>query len=426
MTINKLSLLQLLVLVALFLSPKLSTAQAGMAAVPFLQINSTPYENAMAGAFTALPSNSVYAAWYNPAQLGYNPGYSVAIDYSPKSTWLSAFRSAGLGLINIGTRYHQTSLLKNKIIDWGASLHYNKFDVGTQSQTDEIGNEIGRFSSYDEVISFSLGAGVEITKGFRFSAGYTLKYVKSILVPSGYFVGENNNINQPSIFAHDFGIIADVSWLEKFTVFTNNPNFSPFIHTRLGYAAKNIAGPMKYEENGQEDPLPRTIQIGVSTSFGFSTQLNDKSIEMISIHLSREVRDLALKTNPNSQFNADSSNILNRRFVYQPIWGSDINYIENLDQGKHDDLVQVNEGVRFNFFETFEYSYGRYLGEGYEGANKTSGFAISINGLKKVILDDAFPFLKPFSFRYYSSSLDFSFSTLGGSDFSGFELSYTF
>jgi len=329
-------------------------------------------------------------------------------------------------LINIGTRYHQTSLVKNKLIDWGISLHYNKFDLGESYQTDEIGNIIETYDSYEEAISFSLGAGIEITKGFRLSAGYTLRYIMSKLVPDGFNVGGNSITTQPKLFAHDFGLIADFSWLEKFTVFTGNPNFSPFIHTRLGYAAKNIGGSVIYMNDGQEDPLPRTIQIGVSTSFGFSTQLNDKSIEMISIHLSREVRDLALKTNPNSQYSADSSNILNRRFVYQPIWGSDINYFENLVQGKHDNLVQVNEGVRFNFFETFEYSYGRYLGEGFDGANKTNGFAISINGLKKVILDDVVPILKPFSFRYYRSSLQYSFPSLGGADFSGFELSYTF
>jgi len=414
----------LLFLVSFFL--KESNAQFVFPAVPFLQLNSTPNENALAGAYTALPSNSVYAAWYNPAQLGYNPGYSLAIDYSPKSTWMDGFTNPKIGIINLGTRYHQTSIFKNKIIDWGASIHYNNFDYGKQIQTNEQGNIIGEFTSYDEATSISLGAGLEIVKGFRLSAGYSLRYSESALVPIGNIPGNVSTKSIGSAFTHDFGFISDISWLESFPIFTKNLLFSPFLHTRLAYATKNLGSTVKYSDVDQEDPLPTTILIGISTSIGFSSQIKGKTIEMFAIHLSREVRDLALTSNPNIRYNADSSIILNKRFVYQPIWGSDINYIENLVQGKHDDLVQVNEGVRFNFFETFEYSYGRYLGEGYEGANKTSGFAISINGLKKVILDDAFPFLKPFSFRYYSSSLDFSFSTLGGSDFSGFELSYTF
>jgi hypothetical protein len=404
--------------------PQDSIAQNVWPAVTFLQINSTPNENAMAGAFTALPSNSVYAAWYNPAQLGYNPGYSLAIDYSPKSTWL--YGSSQLGITNFGTRYHQTSIFKNKIIDWGASIHYNNFDYGKQIQSNEQGNVIGEFTSYDEATSISLGAGFEIVKGFRLSAGYSLRYIESALVPIGTIPGNVSTKSIGSAFTHDFGFISDISWLESFPIFTNYLLFSPFLHTRLAYATKNLGSTVKYSDVDQEDPLPTTIQIGISTSFGFSSQIKGKTIEMIAVHLSREVRDLALTSNPNIRYNADSSIILNKRFVYQPIWGSDINYIENLVQGKNDDLVQVNEGVRFNLFETFEYSYGRYLGGGYDGVFKSNGFAISIKGLKKLVLDDYFPVLKPFSFRYYQSTLKYSDSFTRKAQFSGFELSYTF
>jgi len=110
----------ILILTILFISTTAAYSQ-GEAAVPFLQIHPGPNLNAMAGAFTALPSSDAFGQYFNPAQLG---------NFS--KVW-----------------------------------------------TDENGNYLGTFNSKEVYSAYSIGMGIDYF--IRFNMGYTLKKIHSDL-----------------------------------------------------------------------------------------------------------------------------------------------------------------------------------------------------------------------------------------------------
>jgi hypothetical protein len=68
----------------------------GEAAVPFLLIQPSANLNGMAGAYTALPTNDTFGAYYNPAQLGFF-GQCENFSYQyMKVDWLPSFNFSGL------------------------------------------------------------------------------------------------------------------------------------------------------------------------------------------------------------------------------------------------------------------------------------------------------------------------------------------
>ena len=87
----------------------------------------------------ALPSNSVYAAWYNPAQLGFNTDYSLAINYSPKGRWLTD----GMNIWNLGARYQKELNVLGKSVQIGVSFQQFTFNTGTVETTIRSDNEAG-------------------------------------------------------------------------------------------------------------------------------------------------------------------------------------------------------------------------------------------------------------------------------------------
>jgi len=62
-------------------------------AVPFIGIHPGPNLNAMAGAFTALPTNDVFGQYFNPAQLGnFGRERNFSFQFYPaKTKWLPVF-----------------------------------------------------------------------------------------------------------------------------------------------------------------------------------------------------------------------------------------------------------------------------------------------------------------------------------------------
>src|SRR5690606_35459130 len=112
--------------------------QVGITGVPFLQRNPTPEEFGMAGAFTALPSSSTYAAWCNPAQLGINPGYSMSLATTTQSDWLVQF-DAGIHFDNYAARFSHSFTFLGKETTLGLSFYHLFYDLGEQIETDESG-----------------------------------------------------------------------------------------------------------------------------------------------------------------------------------------------------------------------------------------------------------------------------------------------
>ncbi len=414
---------RLMMLVFCFSNAK---AQVGITGVPFLQLNASPEEFGMAGAFTALQSNSTYAAWYNPAQLGFDPGYSVSLAHAPKSDWLPEF-NIDLGFHNTGIRGAYSTRIGGLKTVFGASFSHFFIDLGKQYPTDENGNDLGEFESYDYSNNLSFGAGIEVFRGIQFSAGYTLKHIKSKLTADGMTIG-NVRVKNPSLFAHDLGLIGSVQLEELFNV---KPVFvagtpiqfkSGFL---VGYTLKNIGGSLNYVEDYAGDPLPRFAHIGIAANMGIEIAVLGKTLSIITATASREAREqmVGLK----SVYSDTNAIVSGRERSWEYVNGltNNFSFRDNLIHGNTRFNIYIHEGIQYSFFETFTIRYGRYLGDGYEIPIKTKGFTISMNGIKKLFLNEYFPVLKPFGFQLSTASITQGY-IIDGTSYYGFQINYSF
>jgi len=387
----------------------------------FLTYDFTPNELSLGGAFTALPTNSVYAAWYNPAQLGFKTDYSVSMNIAPKSDWIF-----GSNISNLGLRYQQSISLFGKEIEIGVSLHqflisYGTIDITTYDNPD---GGIGAYELFERSQSVHIGLGTKILSGIYISLGYSLKNAGM-----GSDNTSSNNADAPkdwfdNSFANDVGIMTQFNMVELLNSLKSDDLASYQFTIGLGYALKNL-GAIKetiiegsIEDNIWASPLPRTSQLGISISMVNPYQLkNGTWINIISVDLSREARDLLL---------INKSDVLK----YQSVSSSDISLFDNFVKRKiNNNSITIHDGARFTLLESLQISYGVLTYKFFDSENdqvqsQTSwGISFDLSGLKKYYLDKAFPFFKPISLQISSSTSDHYF---GEFSIWGIQLEYTF
>jgi hypothetical protein len=108
---------------------------------------------------------------------------------------------------------------------------------------------------------------------------------------------------------------------------------------------------------------------------------------------------------------------------YQSIIG-DINVIDNVIFGKSNSEVDIAKGGRIKIFNTFQYSFGSKLGEGYHFFN-TSGFLLSSEGIMSYLAssnNDLKYIANHFVFEYAWSNYDIEFSAANNTEFHGIQL----
>ena len=153
---------RLLLAAALLLAPAASAQVVLTTAVPFLQIEPDSRASGMGMTGVAIADNA-YASFWNPAGLANQTGTEVSFTHAP---WLPAL---GADL----SYEHLTA--KHSLGDLGTiGGHLTYFDLGEQQATDDQGNVITDFSSYE----FALGAsyGKKITENLSLGAGGRLIY----------------------------------------------------------------------------------------------------------------------------------------------------------------------------------------------------------------------------------------------------------
>jgi hypothetical protein len=385
----------------LFLAILPIRSNAQYSAFRILNTNVTPSENGMAGAFTALPSNSVYAAWYNPAQLGFNTDYSLAINYSPKGRWLAD----GMNIWNVGARYQRELNLFGKSVQLGASFQQFTFNIVTVETTvrsdNEVGyTDIGSFEAYDRLHAFSFGLGTKVIDHIYFTVGYSIKNVKSNYSFSKDFA-EEFIIPNESMLLQDWGFIADFNVFDLLKwhpeLYSKAVDFS----FKLGYTVKNT-GDTIIQEN-RIGFAPSSSRLGFSGTFSIPFTINEIPSDLIRFHFSREARNNSLN---------------------QPFFSYDSSILEHLFYRTRRGLGNIYQGVRLDVAESLELSFGQFYGYGFPDSNYTFGFTFDLKGLKRYTLDHKFPVLKPFSLRL-SQSIQ-THQDLQNSLFFGIEIGYLF
>lgn len=203
-------------------------------------LNITPGARAdgMGRAFVSLPDDAT-ANWWNPAALAW------------RSDRVFSLMHAKLVPDLADDVYYEFLGYSMHLPGWGgvgASIIY--LGYGESIATDEGGNTLGNFTSYE--ISPQISIGTEIMPGL--AAGMTLKYVYVNLAPS--WATEDGSKGTGDTFSADLAGL----WRIKGLPVVNWP-------TNVGVNVQNLGPNISYIDQGQSDPIGRNLKVGFATMF---------------------------------------------------------------------------------------------------------------------------------------------------------------
>jgi hypothetical protein len=347
------------------------------AAVLFLLISPSPQANAMGETYGNIASTSPMAVIFNPASLGlFAQENYFGISYYPRKTdWLPALVSD----MNYNAKNTSFGInLKhgfNIPVSLGFAAHWIKFDMGESFYTDETGQTLGTFRSWEEEkgSTFSIAVDYYIKASF----GYTRKTIKSHLAPMG--VGAEQSSREAKANAHDIGFILEFpvhDLLRKFQVVPNLAihHFEPFFNPGFYYSKTNIGDKITYIDALQADPLPRNLSLGINLNTGVTYKGKYHDLNIVSFKWAREVDDILIK--------------INRDYSKEYASGlHDIQFWDNLILGKANDKIISKKGYEFDIGDFYFIRKGRY--EDIEGRVifKTEGWGINYTQPLKILAE---------------------------------------
>lgn len=223
---------RILILAALILALSLPLALGAISQASMLSLTFEPggRANGMGRAYSAI-ANDGFAAWWNPGATAFNRQSKLAGSHIP---WL-----AGSGFSDMYYEYLGYSQYLKGIGNINA--HITLLDMGTQEQTDEQGNPLGTFHSFE--FAGNVGYSYDVIPN-QLGVGTNFKLIYSYLGPGG-------SPTEPDGKA--FGFAFDVG--AKYQDFLVNG-------TNLSLVIQNIGPNVTYIDQEQSDPLPMTVRLG--------------------------------------------------------------------------------------------------------------------------------------------------------------------
>lgn len=216
----------------------------GESAVPFLLIAPGARPGGMGEAGAAL-ANDATAIFWNPAGLAFqfeNPDTDSRGEASLMHVkWLPQFNFSDLWYDYLAARYYV-----DDIGMLGLSITF--LNLGTNQATDENGNDLGTFDSFEYAITLSYATKIKENLG----VGVNLKFIQSNLTNKTLQVGAENSDGRSSSFAVDLGI----KWIPAYEFLGDR--FS------LGANLSNVGPKMTYIDEAQADPLPTNLRLGAA------------------------------------------------------------------------------------------------------------------------------------------------------------------
>tara|TARA_Y100001970_G_scaffold245322_1_gene312266 strand:+ start:27065 stop:28996 length:1932 start_codon:yes stop_codon:yes gene_type:complete len=218
-------------------------------------------------------ADDAYASYYNPAGLAFLDKPQIALQHV---NWLPnlagdiyyEFITYAAPIKNIGT--------------FGGHLIY--LNLGEQTATDEIGNELGQFKSYMMALNGSFGMKVRE----HASIGFNFKVFHQKLADSYQSdiagTGVGSEVGDP--FSTDFAF--DIGYLTKFGKEKQHS---------FGFAIQNIGPEIDFVDAEQADPAPTNMRIGLYTRL----YEDDRN----SIHLLFDANKLLVASYPEMDWNGN-------------------------------------------------------------------------------------------------------------------------
>lgn len=193
----------------------------------------------MGRAFAAI-ANDANAVWWNPGGMAFARGHDASFMYTQLVPDLAD-----------DVNYSYLAYVQH-VEGWGGiggSVGYLSY--GKSLATDEFGNDIGEFTSYE--IAPTIAYGTEIVSNF--GVGVALKLVRVDLAPA--FVSLDGRAGRGTTFA------ADIGGLVK----------APGLKSSFGAVIQNLGPNIAYIDEDQSDPLGRNLKVGVGYS-PFETEVH--------------------------------------------------------------------------------------------------------------------------------------------------------
>lgn len=224
-------------------------------ALLFLTFEPGARANAMGRAYTAV-ADDAYAPWWNPGATAFNRKTQLAGTHMP---WL---QGANLGLDDMFYEYLGWNQYFEDI--GNINVHLTLLDSGSQTQTDEDGNELGDFHSFE--FATTVGYGTEVIPE-RLGVGANFKLAYSYLGPG---TGNTEDDGSALTFAFDLGAKYKDAFL---------PGLD------FGLTLQNIGPNVTYVDNDQSDPLSMIIRAGAA----YRVMEDDFGKLIVSVEASKEL-----------------------------------------------------------------------------------------------------------------------------------------
>ena len=304
-----------------------ASAQVGITAVPFLQIEPDSRGAGMGNTGVALADNAS-ALYWNPAGLAFQRETQISITHA---NWLPAFNANLFYDYLVGTTHIEG------IGTVGG--HITFLNLGEQTRTDETGLELGRFNSYE--LAAGLSYGLELSPNLALGTGF--RFIYSSLA-SGSVGGQR--VNPGSSIGLDLGLLYRTRPLD---VLNREAVF------RAGFNLSNVGPGVQYTDNAQKDPLPTVLRAGWS----FTLDLDADGINTLT--LANDVSKIMAR---NEQVVANGDTTFQSMPVLEALvnsWDSfsRFNGTENVELSLFDQLM-LGAGLEYWYNQTFAIRSGIY------------------------------------------------------------------
>jgi len=225
----------LLVLAVMFTAAGIARANVAEATAIFLLIAPGARQGGMGEAFVAVADDAT-ATWWNPAGLAYLNQRELTLMHV---NWLPSFHLPDL--------YYDFISYVNQVPDWGTfGLNVVFINMGESPWTDDLGNQLGTFRTFETAVTGSYGTTITEQLGM----GMNVKFIYSHLADRG--AGQERGKGVATDIAVDLGVLYKMS--------------DPLLHKpfNIGANLQNMGPKMAYIDQAQADPIPTNLKFGVA------------------------------------------------------------------------------------------------------------------------------------------------------------------
>jgi len=321
----------------------------------FLLISPSPQANGSGNVYLPYGGNDPFAPIYNPAHSGFLAQNNLLTigTYVEKTKWLPSLTNNvtyNSNSYNFGYNFKNISNIPLAI---GVGANEVKFEYGE-----------GAFQTYDQRNSWTISLSFDYF--LKASVGWGFSDIDSKLTPE----------HSAKVSANDFGLIfqlpiVDIGYkvLDK-----DRAQFSPFFTPTFWYSKNNVSdNKLIYIDASQADPLPRMARMG--TSFAAGLIFSDHRVQnwnLFTFEWGAQAEDLLVERFPDGSWEYKSG-------------VGDIQFFENLVQGKSNPDIFKMKGWQYNFFDLIYIRNGSYKDPGGKVFHKTEGLGIRPTGIFNIL-----------------------------------------